>query len=471
MRYKQGLISVLDALRNDIAPSLQSTRAHVSLLAIQETLIGLVLDADARAEPSSGATTDAPQAAIPPCLDPSILVAWYGGEQRCAANTQELAGMLEAGTASKSATRLNELLAWERDALERIDAQRTHYQTTGAAEPVNTQHRPSLDADALTAYIRANHPASADFHVDKVTPFAGGHSKFTAMIEASGSNALPPRFVFRQDKALSTAGGPSVTHEYALQRRLHELGMRLPAQYLLEASSAPLGQPFLLAEYLPGAPASIPLKPPFSRAVALELSRELARLHRIPPQSLHGALTQLAPMTTAAFEQELDGYARLWRLWPLPPSPAMEFALRWLRDNIALATAGPVALVHRDPLFHNVMADGDHYVALIDWEFARIGYAAEDLGWIRCAVEGKLAWAEFVAAYTDAGGPAIASVQQDFYDIWACVRLASMIAYSNSLLDAGTISGVESMKVVFHDTYVTLLWLSRHMARIFTGKS
>jgi len=39
-----------EALRNDIAPPLQSSPARVRLAAVEETLIGLLFDADARAE-------------------------------------------------------------------------------------------------------------------------------------------------------------------------------------------------------------------------------------------------------------------------------------------------------------------------------------------------------------------------------------------------------------------------------------
>jgi aminoglycoside phosphotransferase (APT) family kinase protein len=471
MRYRQSLVSILEALHKDIAPSLQSARGRICLNAIQETLIGLVLDADARSAGGSGAIADTAPAEHSNHHDPSLFFEFYGGEQHCRDRVQELKGLFAAPRTPESPQRLAELLSWEQAVLEGIDRRRAEFRSADSAAPLNPQHKSSLDADALTAYICARTPASADFRVVQITPFAGGHSKFTALIEASASSELPPRFVFRQDKALSTTGGPSVIGEYALQRRLHELGIRLPAQYLLEASPAPLGQPFLLAEFLTGAPASGLLTPPYSKAVALELARELARIHRIAPQSLQGAVAQLAPPSAQAILSELAGFEQSWRLWPLPHSPAMEFGLIWLRDHIACATSGPVALVHRDPLFHNVLADGDRYIALIDWEFARIGYAAEDLGWIRAAVEGRLAWTEFMAAYEGAGGPVIETAQQDFYDVWACVRLASMIAYSNSLLDSGTINGVDSMKVVFNDTYVTLLWLSRHLARILAAKS
>lgn len=62
------------------------------------------------------------------------------------------------------------------------------------------------------------------------------------------------------------------------------------------------------------------------------------------------------------------------------PHPALELGLRWLRNNEPPAPKDLV-LLHGDYRIGNVIVDETGLVSVLDWEFAHIGDAYEDLAW------------------------------------------------------------------------------------------
>lgn len=102
--------------------------------------------------------------------------------------------------------------------------------------------------------------------------------------------------------------------------------------------------------------------------LAEELATELARIHRIPPARL-----------PSLPREEL--FRRLYAELDLvdEPHPAIELGLVWCRERIPLERT-PVVL-HGDFRIGNVVVDEKGLVAVLDWEFARIGDPAEDLAW------------------------------------------------------------------------------------------
>jgi len=62
-------------------------------------------------------------------------------------------------------------------------------------------------------------------------------------------------------------------------------------------------------------------------------------------------------------------------------SPTMETAFRWIREH-AHEAIGPRKLVHGDFSLSNVMISEEGTVsAILDWEFAQLGFPAADIGW------------------------------------------------------------------------------------------
>jgi aminoglycoside phosphotransferase (APT) family kinase protein len=66
--------------------------------------------------------------------------------------------------------------------------------------------------------------------------------------------------------------------------------------------------------------------------------------------------------------------------YQLEPEPVLVDALCWLEHN--RPAPRPAALVHGDYRTGNVVFGADRVNGVLDWEFARIGDPASDLGWL-----------------------------------------------------------------------------------------
>ena len=119
----------------------------------------------------------------------------------------------------------------------------------------------------------------------------------------------------------------------------------------------------------------------------------------------------------------------------------MNAALAWLKANAA-AIEGRDCFIHADYSFHNILFDGDEVSALLDWELARIGHAAEDLGYIKFAVQGVVEWPEFMAAYTAAGGRAVNAREIHFYAMFGKVWLLTKVLKSRELFETGQMDDI-----------------------------
>jgi aminoglycoside phosphotransferase (APT) family kinase protein len=91
-----------------------------------------------------------------------------------------------------------------------------------------------------------------------------------------------------------------------------------------------------------------------------------------------------------------------------------------LRDNIHCI--GPeLSLVHGDCNFRNILLDGDRVSALLDWELAHPGHAAEDLSYIKTDIEKIMPWQDFLEAYLARGGVPVSDAMIRFFAVWADV--------------------------------------------------
>jgi len=478
MNLQQSLANVLRALRSEIGPQLSSPRASATLGSVVNVLTHLLVNATAsdsgRCAPATAsrdhaAPRDGEQTSIYRSLidEASVPYGHFGGKGNYARLQARVEAILDSNDPQISQEVAN-LIAWEKSAIDR-----TVLEVTKLLEPMSTHCELSASSElsrlrqqALETYLRTKYPCHPSLHVCGFAPLPGGRSKSTALVQLAGCQELPPEFILRQDAALNATGGPSVIGEFALLRELHRLGMKVAQPFTLERSPAVLGAPFVLMEKLRGGVASGLLQPPYSRRVALSLAGELAKLHSIPLSDNQAVTADHATFDRAAKLLELERFGEPWREPYQPPCLAVRVALKWLRDNIDLAVQGTPALIHGDPLFHNVLAAGDELTGLLDWEFAKVGYPAEDLGWIRAAVEGRLPWAEFMDAYRATGGPNLSREQLDYYAVWEALRLTSMLARSNRLAASGSTQDIEYTCVAFHETYIARQWLSASVARV-----
>lgn len=449
MRLDRTIDELLAALRDEIAPDLGSDGTRATLRSIMHILTGLKVNA----APPEGAVADAPSALAIETDRIDVPFRPIGGE----AAYDHLDARFAAALAESDGENVLSLLATERAMLDRLSDQTWAILSEGSAP--SAAHRAAAGRETLEAYLRAQ-TGEPTLRLTGFRLLAGGRSKQTALISIAGSERLPGQAVVRQDAAVNISGGPSVTQEFGLLQVAHGGGVRVAEPFLLEETGRVMGTPFMLIGRLSGSMASGLLQPPRSAQVALALAGELAKLHAIPVAPGQSALT-LADM-----EAELEMFAAIWHEKSNAPCLAMRYALDWLKQNIALAVEGEPCLTHRDALFHNVLADGDELTGLLDWEFARCGYAAEDFGWIRASVEERVSWTSFCAAYRDAGGRTPSAAQLDFYAVWGATRLLAMLAYSNWLVENKDERDIEHVCVAFHETQIVKRWLSHHVARV-----
>ncbi|WP_420440141.1 phosphotransferase family protein [Candidatus Poriferisodalis sp.] len=151
--------------------------------------------------------------------------------------------------------------------------------------------------------------------------------------------------------------------------------------YVLEPADG-VGAGFLM-EWLDGVTlgARIARSPDLDEArkqLAFQCGQEMARIHSVDVDAtgLRSVLRQFEPA---------DYLTETWdRYKELPtPQPMIDYAARWLSEQ--LSGRGPVqlTLVHNDFRNGNIMVDADIGLnAVLDWETAHIGDPMRDLGWM-----------------------------------------------------------------------------------------
>ena len=146
-----------------------------------------------------------------------------------------------------------------------------------------------------------------------------------------------------------------------------------------------LGRPAALIHYHAGETIGRRLarEPIFENArkmLPAQMGEMLARIHRIDFEK-YGLLNELphppphqspAQWMLAQLENNLDEIGE--------PHPALELGLRWLRKNEPPAPKNLV-LLHGDYRIGNVVVNENGLVSVLDWEFAHLGDAYEDITW------------------------------------------------------------------------------------------
>ena len=274
---------------------------------------------------------------------------------------------------------------------------------TSAAEAMPKRAAgPSPTVATVTAFLRRTFPRSPEIAATDVVSIPGGRSKKTFFVTISGTDALPADVVIRQDYALKYVG-TKVRDEYQPLVQLADVGLAVPRPFQLGATESEIGPPFMLVERLKGtAPGSyFGLKTPCPGAFR-DLARMLASLHRTPPADLGFADVP----ATNGLESLIDQYELKWRTNATKPSPLVDYAYAWAR-NEARREPGQAVVVHGDSGPYNFLVDADRLTAVLDWEFAHLGDPAEDLGIARVYAEDVMDWREFLDIYAAAGGPEV----------------------------------------------------------------
>ncbi|MCB1690188.1 MAG: phosphotransferase family protein [Halioglobus sp.] len=257
--------------------------------------------------------------------------------------------------------------------------------------------------------------------------------------DASGTGAGQRHLALRRSQPLAQADSGVGVISLATEARLFQLagaadipGPRI--HYVLQEADGlgsgfimewlvgeTLGQRIVRAEELAG------IRPHLAR----ECGQILGRIHALDWQAagLAGELPEVDPATLV--DETWSHYREL-----NVPVPMIDYAWRWLRDN--LPDASRKTLVHGDFRNGNLMVTPNGINAVLDWELAQIGDPVRDLGWLcvnswrfgkdKLPVGGFGQIEDLLAGYKETSGIEVSPRELVFWQVfgsfwWAMVTL------------------------------------------------
>jgi aminoglycoside phosphotransferase (APT) family kinase protein len=212
--------------------------------------------------------------------------------------------------------------------------------------------------------------AGARTRLQDVTVISGGFSRFMLDARWTGGHSVVR---IEQDGMFGTEG----RREAAVMRILSAHGYPVPAVLWEEPDPGVLGHPFFVMAYVDGRART-------DDEGLDDMLRAIARLHGLgrPAVDEIAALDGLAPggEPEQAIAAQLRHWHGVYRSAVSHSIPLLEQGFAWLRVN--LRATGPSVIVHGDPGPGNALADSGGVAAVIDWEFAHAGDAAEDWAYL-----------------------------------------------------------------------------------------
>jgi aminoglycoside phosphotransferase (APT) family kinase protein len=337
---------------------------------------------------------------------------------------------------------------------------------SGAGETGN----PNGFRDSLNDYLLKRFPGFSPSGIRNFRFVPGGSSNLTAIFDVEPNDILPTRLVLRCNKSWSLTG-KRVADEFILLQHLCDSGVPVPKPILAEQDTSILGGSFLIVTEIEDAGSSGDAFPELSDNypnLGAEFGRELAQLlaglhkAKIPAAAVG---FDVAPPDPSATVRALHA---LWTSKDRPPlSVAADLGFAQLLSH-PLPKNRPRSIVHGDINVRNLMIRDGHIAALVDWELARPGDPAEDIGYCRLMLlQHVIAWDDFVAEYVNAGGDPAACdpYAVNYYGLLAHVRNTVFASGCRTKIVTNT-SRDPAIAVASWDYFHRLQWNAAHELKI-----
>jgi aminoglycoside phosphotransferase (APT) family kinase protein len=230
---------------------------------------------------------------------------------------------------------------------------------------------PQADAELVARFETwFSERAGRGTRLENATVISGGFSRLMLDVRWTGGRGVVR---IEQDGMFATDG----RREAAVMRMLRARGYPVPAILWEEPDPGVLGHPFFVMEHVPGSART-------DDEGLDDMLRTLARLHGLGAAAVAEVAALDGLPAARDPEQAIDAQLRHWhdvyRSAARCPIPLLERGFGWLRAN--LRATGPSVIVHGDPGPGNALQDERGVAAVIDWEFAHAGDAAEDWAYL-----------------------------------------------------------------------------------------
>lgn len=285
-------------------------------------------------------------------------------------------------------------------------------------------------AARLLAALATDAGQGGGIGIDNLRRLSGGANMETWSFDLAGGSATEPLILRRLPVAARTTADASerelsLADEAALIVLARDCQVPVPAVRLVLRAEHALGQGYIMSrERGEALPFRLLADERYRRArerLAFECGQTLGRIHQMPLLSLPPGLPDHSGALLFQRAQTfLDDHGN--------PSPVLQLALNWLRDQ-----ARPAArrtLVHGDFRNGNLLVDEAGLVAVLDWELAHLGDPLQDLGYISAnvwrfgsplPVGGFGDYADLLAGYASATGETPAMRDIHYWQVHAAL--------------------------------------------------
>jgi aminoglycoside phosphotransferase (APT) family kinase protein len=323
-------------------------------------------------------------------------------------------------------------------------------------------------AAALTRDLERRFPDSPGGAVRNVQAVSGGNSKQTVMFEWVDVDGRVRSLVMRRDRPNSFVG-TSVADEFPIVRAVHAAGFPVPEPLWLEDRSPFIPGTFMVSRRGLGTAAGGPDGAAAGLAgnPLMMLAGVLARLHGLALGDLasHGVGIDAAPLTRQTVIRGASFWFDRYRAEVAAPSITLECAHRWLCEHADLGVQ-PAVMVHGDAGFHNILVSDGEVTALLDWELAHPGAAAEDLCRCREFIERLGPFEEFLRCYGECGGTVPPAPVLRYYDMFIMARNAEICTLAVSWFNRGMSENLAELNVFQRLAHFYILRTSALLAQV-----